>query len=101
MESTYIQILRWYLLGLQLHLMLLRFLWLIESLKFKTNYTKDFKWHYVNTAENPADLISQGVFPSKSNIWTFGGTDRLFSLRVVGQTLMTILVSQMMNTFLR
>ncbi|GBM55083.1 hypothetical protein AVEN_55968-1 [Araneus ventricosus] len=29
------------------------------------NYTKDFKWHYVNTAENPADLISRGVFPSK------------------------------------
>ncbi|GBO35367.1 hypothetical protein AVEN_114534-1 [Araneus ventricosus] len=29
------------------------------------NYTEDFKWHYVNTAENPADLISRGAFPSK------------------------------------
>ncbi|XP_055932821.1 uncharacterized protein LOC129962847 [Argiope bruennichi] len=28
-------------------------------------YTKNFQWHYVNTAENPADLISRGVFPSK------------------------------------
>ncbi|GBM97523.1 hypothetical protein AVEN_263896-1 [Araneus ventricosus] len=39
------------------------------------NYTKDFKWHYVNTAGNPADLISRGVFPSKIqhlDIWWNG-----------------------------
>ncbi|XP_055941639.1 uncharacterized protein LOC129971687 [Argiope bruennichi] len=69
-------------------------------------YTKNFKWHYVNTAENPADLISRGVFPSKiqqgdPSRWTFGGMDRLFFHLVAGQTSMTILVSQMMNIFLR
>ncbi|XP_055928190.1 uncharacterized protein LOC129959396 [Argiope bruennichi] len=38
-------------------------------------YTKNFQWHYVNTAENPADLISRGVFPSKIqqlDIWWNG-----------------------------
>ncbi|XP_055951495.1 uncharacterized protein LOC129987553 [Argiope bruennichi] len=38
-------------------------------------YTKNFQWHYVNTAENPADLISRGVFPSKIqqlDIWWHG-----------------------------
>ncbi|XP_055928651.1 uncharacterized protein LOC129959783 [Argiope bruennichi] len=33
-------------------------------------YTKNFQWHYVNTAENPADLISQGAFSFKDP--TFG-----------------------------
>ncbi|KAF8792331.1 hypothetical protein HNY73_003941 [Argiope bruennichi] len=38
-------------------------------------YTKNFQWYYVNIAENPADLISRGVFPSKIqqlDIWWNG-----------------------------
>ncbi|XP_055932829.1 uncharacterized protein LOC129962854 [Argiope bruennichi] len=38
-------------------------------------YTKNFQWHYANTAENPEDLISRGAFPSKIqqlDIWWNG-----------------------------
>lgn len=37
--------------------------------------TRIEEWHYVNTKENPADLISRGMLPEKfinSSLWQFG-----------------------------